>query len=210
MNSKNDGPLGPEIIIVLGAGVTADGQPSERTIARVNEAAVLARTIPDVTIIVSGDGRTAANKRKRSQTEASAMTRLLLAMNRFPKESILPEHQARDTMGNIILSAARYLIGKPPRKIHLVTSPFHGARALTMARGVLGDQWPIELHVCAVCEGDEPKGRNEAGGIEWAKRFFETTTPGDITSQIDRLLAVGKPAYRSMRWLVALASKKAA
>jgi hypothetical protein len=104
-------------------------------------------------------------------------------------------------MGNAVLSAARYLVGQEPRKVYVVTSPFHAERALTMFRGVLGPNWTVEAYLCDEIEGDAYKGARESGGIEWAHKFFEQTVPGDISSAVNRLLEIGKPRYREIRWL---------
>ena len=128
------------------------------------------------------------------------MARILIKMGISPKR-ILREHQACDTIGNAVLSAARYLVGQTPRKIYVVTSPFHAERALTMFRGVLGPKWTVEPYLSEEIDGDDYKGSRESGGIEWAHKFFEKTVPGDISSAVNRLLEIGKPRYRELRWL---------
>lgn len=195
---KNTRTMGRELIVVLGAGVTANGAPSERTAARTQTAVLLAKQLPEATIIVTGDGRP-DKQAPRSKTEASCMARILRA-NGISGSRIRLEHQAVDTMGNTILVAARFLMNATPRKIHLVTSPFHAERASVMFRGIYGPCWPIEVHTSAVCDGDEAKGVNEHGGIEWALRFLEGTTPGDFMTAILRLREVGKPVYRQLRF----------
>jgi uncharacterized SAM-binding protein YcdF (DUF218 family) len=207
--NKNSGTLGPAIAVVLGAGLETDGSASERTIVRTEAAVQIAKRYPELTVIVTGDGRTDTNRILRSHSEASCMAQIL-QRGGIARSRIRLEHQARDTMGNAILVAARYLLGQAPRKIYLVTSPFHAERALVMFRGVYGPDWDIELYASGLAEGDLPKGLMEAGGIQWARRFLETTTPGDFVSAIDRLLTFGKPCYRKMPWLKALASEKAA
>jgi hypothetical protein len=128
------------------------------------------------------------------------MARILIELGISPKR-ILREHQACDTMGNAVLSAARYLVGQKPRKIYVVTSPFHAERALTMFRGVLGPNWTVEACLSKEIEGDDFKASKESGGIEWAYKFFEKTVPGDISSAVHRLIEIGKPRYRELRWL---------
>jgi uncharacterized SAM-binding protein YcdF (DUF218 family) len=195
-----NGPLGPTIAIVLGAGINGDGIASPRTRVRAEAAARLAHANPELTLIVTGDGRSKSRMRYLSLSEASNMAKILIKSGIAPNR-ILREHQACDTIGNAILSAARYLVDQEPRQIYVVTSPFHAERALTIFRGVLGPAWTVEAYLSEEIEGDAVKGANESGGIEWAHRFFEQTIPGNIASAINRLLAIGKPRYRQFRWL---------
>jgi hypothetical protein len=188
--------IGGELIVVLGAGVDKDGVPSKRTVARTLAALQLAKQLPEATVIVTGNGR--SNKwTPRSLTEAAAMTRIL-EKNGIERSRIRQEYQAVDTIGNAILVAARYLMDTTPRKIHLVTSPFHAERASVMFHGIYGTAWPIEVCASEACDGDDVKGAQEHGGIEWANRFLEATTPGDFDSAIRRLLEIGKPIYRQL------------
>jgi DUF218 domain len=197
---RSTGPLGPSIAIVLGAGVNLDGTASSRTRIRAEAAARLAHANPELSIIVTGDGREKTCRKFASLSEASNMARILIESGISPKR-ILREHQACDTMGNAVLSAARYLVGQTPRKVYVVTSPFHGERALTMFRGVLGPNWTVEAYLSEEIDGDDYKASRESGGIEWAHKFFEQTIPGDISSAVNRLLEIGKPRYREIRWL---------
>ena len=188
--------IGCELIVVLGAGVNKYGKPSKRTVTRTLAALQLARQLPEATIIVTGDGR--SNKwAPRYFTEAAAMTRILQS-NGIDSSRILQEHQAVDTMGNAILVAVSFLMNATPRKIYLVTSPLHAERASVMFRGVFGPAWPVEVYASEACDGDEPKGANEKGGIEWAQRFLRATTPGVFETAVLRLLEVGKPRYRQI------------
>lgn len=193
-------PLGPAVAIVLGGALNSDGSPSKRTVLRAEAAAELALRHPQMTIIATGDGRNAELRAKRSLTEAVHMKRIICKRGVSGKR-ILQEHEACDTIGNIILVATRFLKNQKPRPVYIVTSPFHGERALLMCRFVLGSDWPVEFYPSAVAEGDKLHALREAGGIAWAQEFFAPMTPGNIAQAEDRLRTVGKERYRAIRWL---------
>jgi hypothetical protein len=194
------GPLGPTVAIVLGAGIEPGGKASTRSRARAEAAARLAQAIPEMSIIVTGDGRKNSIERHTRLSEASCMARILIE-NGISRKRIFREHQAVDTAGNAVLSAARFLAGKKPRHVYVVTSPFHAERALIYFRGVLGPECVVEPWLCEKVPDDDRKGSLESGGIDWARRFFDTTIPGNICSMVDRLLTIGKPRYRRLIWL---------
>ncbi len=181
------------IAVVLGGGMTKKGKSGHATNLRALAGVRLAKANPTWTFILSGDGR------KSNLTEAESMARIFEA-NGIERSRLLLEDEARDTIGNAVLVAARYLRHVQPRKLYVVTSPFHATRALLLFRGVLGPNWDIEVVTSANAHGDSNRRANEPGGIEWTHRFLAGITPGDLRAATARLLA-DRPFYAFSRWL---------
>ena len=123
----------PEIIVVLGGGVLPDGTPAPATLARGTAAAELARAHPDAAIVCSGSHGVG---RKPRRSEAAAMAGLIVAAG-IDRERIFLEDQSRDTIGNAVYVAERYLGAIAPRRVYIVSSPFHLERSVETFRLVL-------------------------------------------------------------------------
>ena len=134
--AKSKHKLGPEIAIVLGSGILDGDRPGPRTALCAAAAAELALAHPKMAIIASGDGRS-EKQQLTARTEASHIKRILRNMG-IAKKRILLESESLDTLGNGVLVCAKFLHGRKPRKVYIVTSPFHEARALLIFRNVLG------------------------------------------------------------------------
>lgn len=186
----------PELIVVLGGGVTRDGGPGAATIARARRAALTARASPDAPIILSG-GREAALG--SGPSEAEMMRDELLATNIDP-ERLLIEDESRTTVGNAVLVAARYLRGLEPRSIHLISSPFHLQRATEIFRHVLGFAWQIQAVAADETQDDLDRAPNETRYLQEATAFFEGTKPADLPAIVKKLRA-GDPYYAGLQRL---------
>jgi hypothetical protein len=189
--------LGSEVAVVLGGGISSDGVPSRETVKRAEAGIKLAKERPDVTFFLSGYTPHGEGK----VTEAAAMSQLFEAAG-IPRKRLLLEDESRDTIGNAILIASRFLRGATPRKFYVVTSPFHAARALGYFRGVYPAAWDLEIVRAEALDDDDARALNEPGGIEWGKKFFSGIEPGDIDALIRRLQEQ-RPAYRNIAWLTA-------
>lgn len=175
-----------EIAVVLGAGLTGDGGPTETTLARADAAASLARG-RDVAFIASGShGDEPAPK----HTEAYFMAEHLAARG-IPRSRIFLEDESRDTVGNAALVAERYLADITPRPLVIVTSPFHVARALAIFAMVLGPAWPLMGHLAPRTGQDEAREATETLYLGHARALLEGTTPGDIAAIAARVRARG-------------------
>lgn len=190
--------LGSSIAVCLGSGINKDGSASESTTARATACAELAEKNPDMTVILSGDGKNDINKSTRTEAELMAE---ILEKKGIAQDRLLLEGESRDTVGNAILVAARYLLEVEPRRLYVVTSPFHMKRALIAMRGVLPEGWEILPYESGKASDDDQRGANEAGGITWMTKFFEGLTPGDMKAVVKRLYEVGKPLYRDLERL---------
>jgi uncharacterized SAM-binding protein YcdF (DUF218 family) len=122
-------------LVVLGCGVKQDGNVSLLLKSRLDEAAEIARRRPLVKIVVTG-GKLRATPR----SEADAMREYLVNRKGIADERVLVEGKARDTIENLRFSATviRADAGgntvRPPENICILTSDFHLARALFLAR----------------------------------------------------------------------------
>src|SRR5687768_11196323 len=111
-----------------------DGRPAPATLARGAAAAELAREHPEAAIICSGSHGVG---RKPRRSEAASMAEIIVA-NGTRRERIFLEDQSRDTIGNAVYVAERYLSAVAPRPLYVVTSPFHLERSVETFRLVLG------------------------------------------------------------------------
>ena len=112
-------------VLVLGAGVYSDGEPTSVLEARLQTALSLWRAGKVRWFLVSGDNRTL------SYNEPQAMRKWLLKQG-VPPLLIVNDYAGRRTYDS--LRRARDVFGQ--RKVVIVTSDFHMARALYLAKAL--------------------------------------------------------------------------
>ena len=178
--TNDDGDLSgfPEVAVVLGGGFAPNGEPSASTTARARAAAHLAQQRPELAIIASGshgDGPAPA------KTEAAIIADLIAEAG-IPRDRLFLEERSRDTIGNAVEVAARYLTGIEPRPIYLVTSPFHQERALVVFRHVLGFAWQVQAVSAEDTDDDRMRANSETRFLQETFAFFEGTKPGDMAA----------------------------
>ncbi|MBU6452442.1 MAG: YdcF family protein [Cyanobacteria bacterium REEB67] len=190
------------IAVCLGSGVNADGTASETTFLRVSLTLELARADPQLTIILSGDGRKEKDpdRRARCKTEAAVMAEYLTA-NGIASDRLRIEDESVDTIGNAVLSTVRYLSQETPARLQIISSPFHEKRAMLSFAGTLGPGWDLVYVPCAVASDDAVRGANEQGGIAWTDNFFQGISAGDLPAVVARLLEKGKTHYAGLERL---------
>lgn len=116
-----------DAIIVLGAQVQPDGTPSIQLGWRLDAAAEAYRKHP-VPVVVCG-----AQGKDEPMSEAEAMAIYLYAQG-VPEEDILKDPESFNTRQNL-RNAAKLLETRPEvRKVLIVTSDYHVARALALAK----------------------------------------------------------------------------
>jgi uncharacterized SAM-binding protein YcdF (DUF218 family) len=194
---NSPGTTGAGIAVVLGAGLLDDGAPTPRTEVRTQAAARLLAQLPDLILVLSGNGK--SGQEIAGKSEAEVMAELLRQLG-TPSDQLLIEDESIDTNGNVVLTVLRYLQFFPPGTLYVVTSPFHMPRAAQLFRHVLGPAWNVAEWPSEVSEGDERKA-------EWPSVFFAGTNPGDLHSAVARLLEKGKPRYREVERLHAFLNK---
>lgn len=125
-----------DAIVVLGALVLPDGQPSGSLRARVDAAVALyhAGVAPRVVATGASHGQPPGE---------AVVARGLLLEGGVPPECLLIEEKSHDTRGNLLY--ARALLPSPLDRIYVVTEPFHLGRACRLARDVGFDPlpWPV-------------------------------------------------------------------
>ncbi|MDR3616558.1 MAG: YdcF family protein [Candidatus Obscuribacterales bacterium] len=195
MSLKSRGCTSNPVIVVPGYGMTPHGEPTVGTVARTRIASQLARSLPEAHIIVSGL-RSSADHISHKQTEAKAMRRVLLREG-IRRSRVQVEEQARDTIGNAVLVAARFLAKRQPGTVMVVTSPFHFERARFVFEHVLGPKWTVVMVAAPEVFGDAPKALEEGQSLARAKAFFDTTCAGDLKS-IWHLLVTKHDCYKHL------------
>jgi uncharacterized SAM-binding protein YcdF (DUF218 family) len=178
--TTDDGDLAgfPEVAVVLGGGLSATGEPSASTTARARAAAHLAQKRPSLAIITSGSH---GDDPAPAKTEAAVMADLIEATG-VPRKRLFLEEQSRDTIGNAVEVAARYLGRIEPRPIYLVTSPFHLERALVVFRNVLGFAWQVQAVSAEDTDDDRKKANSETTFLQETFTFFQGIRPGDMAA----------------------------
>jgi uncharacterized SAM-binding protein YcdF (DUF218 family) len=172
-----------EIIVVLGGGMLPSGTPAPATLARAEAAADLARTRNDAAIICSGSHGVG---RKPKRSEAASMADLITE-RAIDRERIFLEDQSRDTIGNAVHVADRYLAAIPPRPMYLVTSPFHLERSVETFRLVLGPAWQIEGVASEPAPDDGERAKHEPRFLMQTRAFLAGIAPGEVARMVAKL-----------------------
>ena len=173
----------PEIIVVLGGGMLPDGTPAPATLARGAAAAALAREHPEAAIICSGSHGVG---RKPRRSEAASMAELIVA-NGVRGDRVFLEDESRDTIGNAVHVADRYLTRVAPRPVYVVTSPFHLGRSVETFRLVLGPAWEIEGFASAPAPDDGERSKHEARFLMQTRVFLAGMAPGEVARMVAKL-----------------------
>jgi uncharacterized SAM-binding protein YcdF (DUF218 family) len=187
----------PELGVVLGGGVAPGGGPFPSTAARAHRAAQLARERPELMLICSGDRQLEAAD--GTPSEAALMRDLIVGWGVTP-ERIAVEDESRDTIGNAVLTAVRFLRGIEPRPLAVITSPFHLQRATETFRHVLGYPWQVEAVASDETGDDVARAARETRFLQDTTKFFEGVRPGDFRAMAQRLRERW-PYYRGVRTL---------
>ncbi|MEP6693083.1 MAG: YdcF family protein [Chloroflexota bacterium] len=173
----------PEIIVVLGGGMLPSGSPAPATLARSAAAADLAREHPEAAIVCSGSHGVG---RRPQRSEAASMADVIAALG-VARERIFLEDQSRDTIGNAVYVAERYLGSITPRRVYIVTSPFHLERSVETFRLVLGPAWDFEGVASAPAPDDAERAKHEARFLMQTRAFLAGIAPGEVTRMITKL-----------------------
>jgi uncharacterized SAM-binding protein YcdF (DUF218 family) len=174
-----------EIAVVLGGGISAHGDADPATIARTQAAAVLAHQRPLLAFVLTGrqsglDGVTYA------VSEAQWMADRL-AGEGIARERMVLEEESRDTIGNAVLVAGRYLRRLEPRPLWIVTSSYHMARSVLAFAATLGAAWPIRTRTSPPARDDAFRSAAEAKFIQETSDFFDGINIGDLDAIVARL-----------------------
>lgn len=174
----------PELGVVLGGGLAPDGGPLPSTAARAHRAAQLAHERPELVLICSGDRQLEAPS--GTPSEAGVMRDLIVERGIDP-DRVAIEDESRDTIGNALLTAVRYLVGIEPRPLSVITSPFHLERATETFRHVLGYAWQIQAVTSDETDDDLARAGRETRYLQETTAFFQGVRPGDFRTMARRL-----------------------
>ena len=167
----------PEIIVVLGGGMLPDALPAPATLARGKAAADLARAHPKAAIICSGSHGVGRRPRR---SEAASMSDLIAAEG-IDRARIFLEDESRDTIGNAVFVAERFLSAIPPRRVYIVTSPFHLDRSVETFRLVLGPAWQTLGVASAAAPDDADRAKHELRFLEQTREVLAGIAPGEVS-----------------------------
>ena len=152
-----------DAIVLLGVELGAQDQPTQELHARVQAAAqAYARGAADV--IVASGGRLPGHQ----AAEATVMVRLLREAG-VPDAAVMLEDQSQNTMENMRFSAQK-LGGARGRRVLVVTSDYHVARALALCR---------QTGISATGKGSPSKPEyfiknHFREGLSWIKLWLES------------------------------------
>ena len=102
-------------------------------------------------------------------------------------ERIFLEDESRDTIGNAVHVADRYLAAIPPRRMYLVTSPFHLERSVETFRLVLGPAWDIQGVASAAAPDDAERAKHEPRFLMQTRAFLAGIAPGEVAQMVKKL-----------------------
>jgi uncharacterized SAM-binding protein YcdF (DUF218 family) len=173
----------PEVIVVLGGGMRTDGAPAPATLARASAAADLARAHPLAALISSGSHGVG---RRPPRSEAASMADLIVAAG-IDRARIFLEDKSRDTIGNAVLVAERYLSAISPRPVYVVTSPFHLGRSVETFGLVLGPAWQIRGVASAPAPDDAERAGHEPRFLQQTREFLAGIAPGEVSRMSAKL-----------------------
>lgn len=179
------------ICVVLGSGITAEGNATPVTEIRARAAAEFIKAHP-MSLILSGK-RAPTDKANTGTTEASVMSDIVASCG-VERQLLLLEDQSFDTLGNAIFTARRYLSAMTPGTLYVITSPFHMQRSLYVFRKVLGRRWKVVPHAAPEWSG-ETRHAGAGAAMQRARVFFKGIKAGDLKACEAKLLQV-IPAYK--------------
>lgn len=178
-----------QAIIVLGAGITPDGEPSPASALRTAKAVELLEVFSDAILIMSGNAPVRTGHAAPEDTEAAIMKKYAASLGADARKVLL-EDNSRDTLSNATFTKKDYLIPRQLRNIMVVTSSFHVPRAEYLFRKVLGPDYLITF---VSAGGDMQPGRlaKEERSLAFARALLDTVADGDD----------GKIRQRMSEWL---------
>ena len=181
------------VIVALGGGITADGEPGPATVARARRAAALYRSGRAQRIVMSGAYGMFDPPPPRA--EATVMTQIAVGAG-VPAGSITAETRSRDTIGNIWFT--KPLLGDPGGcRVIVVTSDWHAARVRYLTQVIWGPGYRVALEPVTGETSTRPAAeiaRWEAGLLAVSQHWFAGIRPGDDAA-IAAALARDHPVY---------------
>ena len=166
-------------ILVLAHEMSANAQPTDVSLQRLEGAVAEFRANPDATFVTSGWGY----RDDTDKTLADAMAEHAVRHHGIPDGKVIRSHKSRDTVGDAVFFA-RLVAAED---VTVVTSAFHRDRTEQIFRFVL----PADTKLRVIGVGDpatEAQEANEARSLTAFRETFAGIDPGDIASIETRLL----------------------
>jgi len=132
-----------DAIVVLGSGISSDGELLPKAIKRVNMAVELFKSGIAERIIMSGRFSWHRDDLP-SKTEAEAMKELAVSLD-VPAEKILLENRSKDTLGNLFFTKIQFLEARNWHNIIVVTSNYHKERVQFLCKKILGSNYTFRV-----------------------------------------------------------------
>lgn len=184
-----------DAIIVLGKGISDDGALPEIARQHIRTGVDLYSVAP-CPIIMSG--AYGLFEQQPTCTEASAMRKYAIELG-ISDERIIVEEESRDTIGNAWFTKTRIVAPSNWRRLVLVTSDYHMARAFWIFSKVYGPRYSLRSAPVLTNEG-AARADTEQRFLEMARALLDDVPDGD-----DALLAARihgeHPAYGGRRTL---------
>ena len=150
-----------ECVLVLGCGLTSEGHVTKTLKDRLDQALKVLNKFPQAVCLVSGGAVSTP------YNEAHGMASYLLDQG-LASDRILKEGQARDTVGNCLMSR-QILEARSLKQICLVTSPSHLPRSMaTLKAALLGRHQDYQI------QGTAPLGEQDNLPLNEQRLFYST------------------------------------
>lgn len=185
-----------DAIIVLGSGISSEGQLFLNGKQRVEKGVELYKENHAPRIIMSG-GVSWHRDDAPARTEAKAMREFAVSLGVPDKQVFLEEH-SKDTLGNIFFAKIEYLAPRKWHDIVVVTSHYHVERVQYLCQKVLGRNYVYTVEgVEAGLSPDELEKRveQEKKKFAFAREHLAQIKDGD-DAQIREIILNKHPSYR--------------
>ena len=188
-----------DIIIVLGGGISREGELPSWVLPRLDKAWHLYQKGMAPRVLVSGKGRD-----NFPIAEAVAMRQYLTHRGLDPTH-VLEEPLSRDTLQNAYFSRVIHLDPLGIKSVMVITNEFHIKRTELIFNFVLGDHIKAYYQGVtdqAISEQDlELRAYTEAELYRFYQRLFASLPPGDIKGLHSFIYDINNPYYQEYRQL---------
>ncbi len=163
-----------QAIIVLGSGITPQGEPSPGSALRTRKAVELHKLFPDAVLIMSGSSPLDGDYPK---PEAEIMQSYAVSLG-ADSQKILLETESQDTLSNAALTKKKLLLPRQLHNVLVVTSGYHVPRAEYLFRKALGPEYGVTF-VSAGGDTTPQRLAKEGRSLAFFRALLDTAPDGD-------------------------------